>query len=109
MSSGFYLIVFRRFSASFTGIGSVVDFGGVGRVDSTVDDNFTRVAYIYVDVAPHCSVAVGLQGDVIKYYLFIEFRLSSTLNTNDHRAHRPTYVNSGPPPSPFFPDSVLPV
>jgi hypothetical protein len=43
MASGFYLIVFRRFSASFTSItGRVVGFGGVGRVDtSTVDDNFT--------------------------------------------------------------------
>jgi hypothetical protein len=43
MASGFYLIVFRRFSASFTGIiiGRVVGFGGVGRVDSTADDNFT--------------------------------------------------------------------
>jgi hypothetical protein len=45
MASDFYLIVFRRFSASFTGIiGRVVGFGGVGRVDSTADDNFTRVA-----------------------------------------------------------------
>jgi hypothetical protein len=42
MASGFYLKVFRRFSASFTGIiGRVVGFGGVGRVDSTADDNFT--------------------------------------------------------------------
>ena len=55
MASGFYLIVFRRFSATFTGIviGGVVGFGGVGRVvDSTVDDNFTRVANIYVKVTP---------------------------------------------------------
>jgi hypothetical protein len=36
------LIVFIRFSASFTGIiGRVVGFGGVGRVDSTADDKFT--------------------------------------------------------------------
>jgi hypothetical protein len=42
MASGFYSKVFRRFSASFTGInGRVVGFGGVGRVDSTADDNFT--------------------------------------------------------------------
>jgi hypothetical protein len=42
MASGFYLIVFIRFSASFTDIiGRVVGFGGVGRVDSTADDNFT--------------------------------------------------------------------
>jgi hypothetical protein len=42
MACGFYLIVFRKFAASFTGIiGRVVGFGGVGRVDSTVDDNFT--------------------------------------------------------------------
>jgi hypothetical protein len=42
MASGFYLIVFRRFPASFTGIiGRVVGFGGEGRVDSTADDNFT--------------------------------------------------------------------
>jgi hypothetical protein len=42
MASGFYLIVFRRFSASFTGIiGIVVGFGGVGRVDSTANYNFT--------------------------------------------------------------------
>jgi hypothetical protein len=42
MASVFYLIVFRRFSASFTGIiNRVVGFGGVGRVDSTADDNFT--------------------------------------------------------------------
>jgi hypothetical protein len=42
MASGFYFIVFITFSASFTGIiGRVVDFGGVGRVDSTADDNFT--------------------------------------------------------------------
>jgi hypothetical protein len=42
-AAGFYfIIVFRRFFASFTGIiGRVVGFGGVGRVDSTVDDNFT--------------------------------------------------------------------
>jgi hypothetical protein len=42
-AAGFYLIVFRRFPAtSFTGIiGRVVGFGGVGRVDSTADDNFT--------------------------------------------------------------------
>ena len=38
MASGFYLIVFRKISASFTGIiGRVVGFGGVGRVDSTAD------------------------------------------------------------------------
>ena len=44
-SSGFYFIVFRRFSASFTGIiGRVVGFGGVGRVDSTADDYFTRTS-----------------------------------------------------------------
>jgi hypothetical protein len=42
MASGFYLKVFRRFSPSFTGIfGRVVGFGGVGRIDSTADDNFT--------------------------------------------------------------------
>jgi hypothetical protein len=42
MASGFYLIVFRRFSASFTSIiGRVLGFGGAGRVDSTADDNFT--------------------------------------------------------------------
>jgi hypothetical protein len=42
MASGFYLIVFRRFSASFTGIiGKVVGFGVVGRADCTADDNFT--------------------------------------------------------------------
>jgi hypothetical protein len=42
MASGFYLKVFRRFSASFIGIiGRVVGFGGVGRVDSTKDDIFT--------------------------------------------------------------------
>jgi hypothetical protein len=42
MASGFYLKVFRRFSARFTGIiGRAVGFGGVGRVDSTADDNFT--------------------------------------------------------------------
>jgi hypothetical protein len=42
MASGFYLKVFRRFPASFAGIiGRVVGFGGVGRVDSTADDNFT--------------------------------------------------------------------
>jgi hypothetical protein len=65
MASGFYIIVFRRFSASFTGIiGRVVGFSGVGRVDSTADDNFTRVANIYVEVSPYCSVAVGLQGDI---------------------------------------------
>jgi hypothetical protein len=52
-------------------------FGGVGRVDSTADDNFTRVANIHVEVTPHCSVAVGLQGDIIKYYSCIEFRFSS--------------------------------
>jgi hypothetical protein len=35
MAAGFYLIVFRTFSASFTGIiGRVVGFGGVGRVDA---------------------------------------------------------------------------
>jgi hypothetical protein len=39
-------------------------FSGVSRVDSAVDDNFTRVANIYVEVTPHCSVAVGLQGDI---------------------------------------------
>jgi hypothetical protein len=39
MASGFYLKVFRRFSASFTGIiGRVVAFGRVGRVDSTADE-----------------------------------------------------------------------
>jgi hypothetical protein len=40
---GFYLIVFRKFSASFTGIiiGRVVGFGGVGRVDSIADDYLT--------------------------------------------------------------------
>jgi hypothetical protein len=83
MASGFYLIVFRRFSASFTGIiiGRVVGFGEVGRVHSTVEDNFTRVANTYVEVAPHCSVAVGLQGDFIKYYLCIEFRFSSMVAT----------------------------
>jgi hypothetical protein len=44
MASGFYLILFRRFSASFTGIiGRVVGFGRVGRV-STADDYFTRAA-----------------------------------------------------------------
>jgi hypothetical protein len=65
MASGFYLIVFRIFPASFTGIiGRVVGFSGVGRVDSTVDDNFTLGANIYVEVTPHCSVAVGLQGDI---------------------------------------------
>jgi hypothetical protein len=65
MASGFYLIVFRRFSASFTGIiGIVVGFGGARRVDSTADDNFTRIANIYVEVTPHYSVAVGLQGDI---------------------------------------------
>jgi hypothetical protein len=42
MASGFYLIAYRTFSANFTGIiGRVVGFGGVGRVDSTADDNFT--------------------------------------------------------------------
>jgi hypothetical protein len=42
MASGFYLKVFRIFPASFTGIiGRVGGFGGVGRVDSTADDNFT--------------------------------------------------------------------
>jgi hypothetical protein len=51
MASGFYFLVFRRFYASFTG--SVVGFGGVGRVDSTADDYFTRVANIYVEVTPH--------------------------------------------------------
>jgi hypothetical protein len=66
MASGFYfIIVFRRFSASFTSIiGRVVGFGGLGRVDSTADDNFTSIANIYVEVAPHCSVAVGLEGDI---------------------------------------------
>jgi hypothetical protein len=56
----------------------VVGFGGEGRVDSTADDNLTWVANIYVEVAPHCSVAVGLQGDIIKYYLCIEFRFLSS-------------------------------
>jgi hypothetical protein len=81
MASGFYLIVFRRFSASFTGIiGRAVGFGGVGRVDSTADDNYMSSKYIYVEVTPHCSVA-GLQGDIIKY-LCVEFRFSSNiLNT----------------------------
>jgi hypothetical protein len=80
MASGFYLIVFKRFSASFTGIiGKVVGFSGVlGRVDRTADDNFTRVSNIYVVVSPHCSVAVGLRGDISKYYLCIEFRFSSS-------------------------------
>jgi hypothetical protein len=42
MASGFYSKVFRKFSAGFTGIiGRVVGYGGVGRVDSTADDNFT--------------------------------------------------------------------
>jgi hypothetical protein len=75
MAFGFYLIVFRRSSASFTGIiGRVVGFGdGVGRVDSTIDDNlFTCVANIYVEVAPHCSVAAGLQGNVI-FRFFLNF------------------------------------
>jgi hypothetical protein len=49
MASGFYSIVFRIFSASFTSIiGRVVGFGGVGRVDSTADDYFTRAANIHV-------------------------------------------------------------
>jgi hypothetical protein len=49
MASAFYLIVFRRFSASFTGIiGRVVGFGGIGRVDSTADDYFTRAANIHI-------------------------------------------------------------
>jgi hypothetical protein len=54
MASGFYFLVFRRCYESFTGIiGRVVGFGGVGRVDSTADDYFTRVANTYVEVTPH--------------------------------------------------------
>ena len=41
-------------------------------------NQFTYVNLSSVEVAPHCSVAVGLQGDIIKYYLCIEFRFSST-------------------------------
>jgi hypothetical protein len=49
MASGFDLIAFRRFSASCTGIiGKIVGFGGVGRVVSTADDDFTRAANIHV-------------------------------------------------------------
>ena len=49
MASGFYLIEFRRFSASFTGIiGRVVGFGGVGRVDSTADDNILHMSSKYI-------------------------------------------------------------
>jgi hypothetical protein len=49
MASGFYLIVFRKKSASFTGIiGIVVGFGGVCRVDSTAGDDFTRAANIHI-------------------------------------------------------------
>ena len=54
MASGFYFLVFRRFYPSFTGIiGRVAGFGGVGRVDSTADDYFTRVANIYVEATPN--------------------------------------------------------
>jgi hypothetical protein len=54
MASGFYFLVFRRFYASFTGIiGRVVGFGGVGRVNSTADEYFTRVVNIYVELTPH--------------------------------------------------------
>jgi hypothetical protein len=71
MASGFYLIVFRRFSSSFTGIiGRVVGFGGG---DSTADDNFTRVANIYVEVTPHCSVAVGLVGRHLSIICVLSF------------------------------------
>jgi hypothetical protein len=42
MASSFYLKVFGRFSASFTGIiGRVVGFGGAGRVDGTAENSFT--------------------------------------------------------------------
>ena len=41
-------------------------------------NQFTDVNLSYAEVAPHCFVAVGLQGDIIKYYLCIEFRFSSS-------------------------------
>ena len=61
MASSFYLIVFRRFFASFTGIiGRVVGFGGAGRLDSTADD-FTRVANIYVEASLEVAFQNGLR------------------------------------------------
>ena len=55
MASGFYLIVFKKLSASFTGIiGRVVGFGGVGRVDSAADDYFTSSKY-----TRHLSCNIG--------------------------------------------------
>jgi hypothetical protein len=49
MAKGFYLIIFRKFSASFTSIiGRVVGFGGVGGVDSTAENYFARAANIHV-------------------------------------------------------------
>jgi hypothetical protein len=56
------------------------------------DDNFTWVANIYVEVAPHCPVAVGLQGDIIKYYLCIEFRFSSSHFNSKFRKTEGLYV-----------------